>query len=654
MNLIRMGMVLLSFCTVVLLPIGASAQTEGSAQGYEHILSYKSDITVHEDRTLDVTEDIVVYADGTSIQHGIYRDFPTSYTDTLGNTYRVAFTLNDVRKFGAPVSYHIEDQSNGIRIYIGDANVFLSPGVYSYRISYSVTRELGFFKDHDELYWNVTGNGWQYAIDSAEANVHLPSSIPLTEVTTNGYTGPFGSKEEAYTASVTPNGVTFAATRPLEGGEGLTLVVGWPKGYLKPPTEAEMLWDFISDHMNTLVSLAGLLLVSLYYLYAWYLVGRDPKRGTVMPEYDPPENLSPAVLRFLTRMHSDQRTMAAAILSLANKGALTIEGSDNNKYVLNKKSNGTGLSNEENEVMQTLFSAGLTTTVVTDNANHARFQTTELAMKNKLEQEYGTGYFALHAKFLIGGIALSVAPLAYLFFKMPVDAAFSMLFSLAAGAIVISVFWQLTAALWNNRGHAFRGTSVVSAIVVIIVLTGFLAPLAIETIFDISASEFRGAIISLWILFMCLFAINRLFAFLLHQRTPSGRALQDKIEGFKWFLSVTEQERMNFRNPPDKTPELFERFLPYALALDVENEWAEQFATVFAGLEENGHPYTPTWYAGSSFGSTPTAFASSFGGSFSTAISSASTAPSSSSGGSSGGGGGSSGGGGGGGGGGGW
>jgi len=127
----------------------------------------------------------------------------------------------------------------------------------------------------------------------------------------------------------------------------------------------------------------------------------------------------------------------------------------------------------------------------------------------------------------------------------------------------------------------------------------------------------------------------------------------DQIEGFKLFLSVAEKERLNLLNPPERTPELFEKYLPYALALDVEVQWTEQFAEIMAQAAAAGAAYAPVWYSGRSWdGYAFTDFSSGLGGSFSGAIASSSAAPGSSSGFS--GGGGSSGGGGGGGGGGDW
>jgi uncharacterized membrane protein len=143
-----------------------------------------------------------------------------------------------------------------------------------------------------------------------------------------------------------------------------------------------------------------------------------------------------------------------------------------------------------------------------------------------------------------------------------------------------------------------------------------------------------------------------LFYHLLKAPTFAGRKIMDQIEGFKLYLSVAEKERLNLLNPPEKTPALFEKYLPYALALDVENAWSEQFSEVLARAGTEAQPYTPVWYSGSSWDGFHTSrFTDSLGSSFASAISSSSSAPGSSSGS---GGGGSSGGGGGGGGGSGW
>jgi uncharacterized membrane protein len=137
------------------------------------------------------------------------------------------------------------------------------------------------------------------------------------------------------------------------------------------------------------------------------------------------------------------------------------------------------------------------------------------------------------------------------------------------------------------------------------------------------------------VMIICVVAIigvNILFAWLIKAPTLHGRKIMDEIEGLKMYLSVAEKERLNFLNPPERTPELFEKFLPYAIALGVENEWGDQFTSVFSRLEEQGGQYHPSWYHGhhiSRFGVAN--FTSSLGSSLSSSISSAASPPGSSS-----------------------
>ncbi|MCW8944489.1 MAG: DUF2207 domain-containing protein, partial [Sedimenticola sp.] len=146
--------------------------------------------------------------------------------------------------------------------------------------------------------------------------------------------------------------------------------------------------------------------------------------------------------------------------------------------------------------------------------------------------------------------------------------------------------------------------------------------------------------------------INFLFYEWLKAPTLAGQQLLQQVEGFRLYLGVAEQDELNYKHPVEKTPALFEAFLPYALALGVEQQWAERFSGILAAAGKGGENYQPGWYSGRSWNShNLTGFTTAMGSAMGSAISSSSTAPGSSSGS---GGGGSSGGGGGGGGGGGW
>ena len=212
----KRGALFLTLTAVTVLALLAGA-TAASAQS-ERILNFKSFIKVHPDASMTVTEDITVQATGQEIKRGIIRDFPTTYRDRLGNTVTVGFQVEEVLRDGRPEPYQTESVSNGVKIRIGQKDVFLRSGAYTYTIRYRVDRELGFFKDFDELYWNVTGNGWTFAIDRAEAYIELPAGAKILK--SAAYTGYQGDRGHDFTVHSDDNLIVFKTTRPLASREG--------------------------------------------------------------------------------------------------------------------------------------------------------------------------------------------------------------------------------------------------------------------------------------------------------------------------------------------------------------------------------------------------------------------------------------------------
>jgi hypothetical protein len=172
----------------------------GPVLAAEVIESFQSDITVRADGVLDVTETIRVAAEGDQIKRGIYRDFPLTFVDEGGTTRRVSFKLLDVTRDGAPEPHHTNSNSQGIRIYAGEENVFLDAGVYTYQIRYETGRQIRFLPEQTELFWNVTGNEWAFPIQSATARIRLPDGAAPTLWT--AYTGRFGEKGTAFAGQI--------------------------------------------------------------------------------------------------------------------------------------------------------------------------------------------------------------------------------------------------------------------------------------------------------------------------------------------------------------------------------------------------------------------------------------------------------------------
>jgi uncharacterized membrane protein YgcG len=574
--------------TAVAMLATLAALSATAVRADERILGFDSDIRIDVDGGMTVTETIRVAAEGIEIRRGIYRDFPTDYRDTLGNRYRVEFEVTRVLRDGRPEPYFTERLSNGVRVYIGDRDTLLPAGEHVYTLSYETDRQLGFFPDHDELYWNVTGNGWGFPIDRASARVTLPATVGRDALTMEGYVGVQGSRERSYEAAIEgPSSATIATTRPLAPNEGLTLVMTWPKGVVAEPTAAERTLRLLTDNVGLLIAF-GVLLATLFYLVrVWRAHGRDPEAGVIFPHYEPPGDVSPAGARYVARMRYDSKAFSAAIINLAVKGFLQID-EHRGKYTLRA----TGLDPQstaagarpaagERALLEALFADG--PEVVLENKNHRTMRAAMRAHTRALKRENDTIYFVTNPLYVMPAIAL-----------------------IAIGGVAIAVLGAFNVLF-----------------VVVLVVTALLLPL---------------------------------FKYLLKAPTRIGRRLLDKIEGFKLYLDVAEKDELNLRNPPEKTPELFEAYLPYALALGVEQRWAERFSAVFARVhEQTGTAYQPLWYHGrwdtGRLGHNVGRMTTKMTSAVTSAIAAASTPPGSSSGS---GGGGSSGGGGGGGGGGGW
>jgi hypothetical protein len=268
----------------LLIPMRAFVRDAAHAQG-ERILDFHSDIRVQDDATMQVVETIHVVSASAQIRHGIYRDFPTRYADRLGNYYVVGLDVLGATRDDAREDFRVEDYANGKRIYLGRANFLVPIGEHNYTLSYTTTRQIGFFADHDELFWNVTGNGWIFPIVHSSATVRLPGNIPADKVSLGGYTGPQGSLAHELSFTKDEDGsYHFTASRPLRAQEGLTILLTWPKGFVAAPTSQEKLQYFLQDNRDAAVAAAGLSAILLYYVILWLIVGRDlrwPNRRTI-------------------------------------------------------------------------------------------------------------------------------------------------------------------------------------------------------------------------------------------------------------------------------------------------------------------------------------------------------------------------------------
>ena len=628
---------------LLVLAIGQTGAGPAAARAAERIVSFHGEIEVHADGSMTVRETIRAVAEGDEIRRGIYRDFPTRYRNALGLRVRVPFEVLEVRRDGASEAFHLEPRDDGVRVYVGRETVTLPHGEHVFELAYRTDRQIGFFADHDELYWNVTGNGWVFPIERASARVTLPATGVLS---VEGYTGPSGSKERNLTASVVDGAAVFATTQPLGSHEGLTIVVGFEKGIVREPAEDERRARLLEDNLGVLAGLGGLTVLLLYYLAVWLHVGKDPPAGPLVVRYEPPHGLSPAAMRHLVERGFDDRAFAAAVLDLAVRGLVTIRERNDEYTLVRTERAPDDLPSEEAAALRKLFHEG--PEVALRPSSHAAVGGAKLALREGLRTKLERVYFFTNRWYLIPGVLLSIGAVALTFLGSTTGelalAGFMSVWLTIWTIGVVTLCWQ-TLSLWRTALLGAAGR--IAALGGAIFMTLFSLPFLAGEAFGLWLFSRAGSVWSIAILAAgvgCGFVFHRL----LEAPTSAGRKLLDEVDGFRAFLTAVEGDRLQ-RLSPERTPELFERYLPHALALGVEQAWAAQFSDV---LDRAGTAYRPGWVAGDGLSTRNLAgFTGAIGGSLAGAISSASTAPGSSSGG---GGGGSSGGGGGGGGGGGW
>lgn len=475
--------------------------------------SFYSDIMVNTDTSISVTETISVDFDVE--KHGIYRNIPYRYDTGNGGSVSVPIEDVSVLQDSSPATFTTSTQGNNVVLKIGDANATIT-GNHTYVISYTATAAVNFFDDHDELYWNVTGDDWEAPILKVTATVHLPAGVATADVQAACYTGEQGSRRKDCEETTASSIVTFSASTFL------TAVVGWPKGVVTKPADYDsvrssadtdgsflpvsrttILWIIIGN----LVAGVGIL---FWFIRWWSKNGRDPKsKGTVIAQYDPPDELRPGEVGTLYDEKAETRDVIASIVDLAVRGYLVIEEIEKTKVfgfgggkdyrLVRKKQPDQALKPYEEKLMASLFEDGDTVTLSDLKGSFAN----DLRAIQKLmyEQTLTDGYFsanpdAVRKKFFFIGLAL---------------------FIVGGMAMFVGVF--------------------------VLPLAGIALMLMAKA---------------------------------MPQRTAKGVDAAWHARGFREFLHTAERYRLKWQ----EKEHIFEQFLPYAMVFGVAEQWTKTFKDI--------------------------------------------------------------------------
>lgn len=552
------------------------------------INDYKIEIDVNKDSSINVRE-LIKYDFGNAVdRHGIYRDIPFKYKNDSGNfKLRMSdFSVNDEN--GTAYNYEILNQGNEKRIKIGDADKFVS-GVKNYIISYKVERAINYFSDHDELYWNAIGEDWDAIIQKSSVIINFPEAVEYNKDNFACFIGKNGSQESCL--SIKGNFVTqdkissisFVHDK-LNLGEGFTVVAGMQKGLLIKNSLFQKLGWFLSD--NGILLLPLLVFIMMYFL--WRRLGRDAKgRGTIVPQYDVPDNLSPAQVGTLFDESADKKDISAEIINLAVQGFIKIHlieekillfsGKDYLLERIDKEKD--GLKNHEAKLLKALFAK--------KNREKTLLDLGEIFEKMKKENkkidigEMGSLFKGLNnflEKFTYkddienvlseeGKEFVKISSLDEDFYDD-----YEKIKKEIYSSLVDKGYFPKSPETTRNM-YSFGGALFSFALIFVYV-------------FIFSSSNLVLPFISFGLSFLVILA----FARIMPAKTRKGSLAQEHILGFKDYLQVAEKDRIDFHNAPEKKPEQFEKFLPYAMALGVEKEWAKQFEGIYN--------QQPSWYVG--------------------------------------------------------
>lgn len=520
----------LTFLT--LSPQWGSAQEVGFVDALtseEKIISFDVTAKIQEDATVLVSEKIQ-YNFGTVEKHGIIRFIPYKYSTTLGDHKLRLNNFSVTDQNGAKLEYSKSTEGVDVVLRIGDKDKVVS-GIKTYVINYKVKNAINFFEDDDEFYWNVTGNDWELPIDTASANVFLPAQTEIEKVGFACYAGLLG--EDTLCENEQSGNPLFFSQKNLGPRSGLTVAVSFPKGLISQPSEWGKKFIFWLSYL--IITLPILVLAGLLFL--WRKYGKDPSgQGTIITQFDSPENLSPVEVGLLIDERGESKDISAEIINLAVQGYLKISAVEEEGMVKRKlafelaqlKPTKDLKSEHEKMIMVALFGKDQ------ENIKPEKVKLVGIQYTSKTFDEI---------KRVDGLIVANLIRKGY--FKS--NPSFVRGMYVFAGVVVIFAGFFL-AELFLNPG--------------LVVVSFFLSGL------------------------ICI-----IFARWMPVRTKKGVLAREYILGLKNYLRVAEADRIKFHNAPEKTPESFEKLLPYAMVLGVEKEWAKQF--------ENIYTTSPDWYEGS-------------------------------------------------------
>nr|WP_256834179.1 DUF2207 domain-containing protein [Pseudomonas oleovorans] len=626
----------------------------GLVLAQEAIEDFAVTLQVEADGNLLVTERITVRAEGQDIRRGIYRDLPVSYALPMGLEQSSPITLLGVTRDGRPESVRSERNGAWVRFYLGSPNILLEPGRYHYELRYRVGRALLHHADTDELYWNVTGNGWLFPIRQASVEVRLPAGARIGQFA--AYTGAQGDQGQDFQILERRDDyLRLATTETLPAYHGLTVAVDWQAGLVPRPGLLQNASRAVLDNLGVGIGAVLLIGLLLFYLRAWNRVGRDPRKGVIIPLFEGPQGMSAVQAGYLWHRglrgaFGEARAFSVWLTDMAIRKHLHIEDKPHGGGFSLARDQGAGsdISELDRDLRKRLFPANkIGIALIIGTQYEPRLADAVAGLSSQLGEQ-GKAWFANNRGIWALGLvwaALACAATVLLSGQGEDE------WATGLAGLVFSLGFGVPALVVFNMARHQPSFGKQMGLYLVALMFGWPVPVGLMMI---AASVSVPALL----LVVAYVVLVLVFYFLLPAPTLEGRRLLDALEGYRDYLQLAERDALALAgDAPAMSIALYERHLPFAMALGVEDKWSARFSEALASglIDPTQRDYQPSWYHSRSSYSSPQALSGALAAGLASATALASSPPSSSSsggGGSSGGG--SSGGGGGGGGGGGW
>ncbi len=521
------------WCTVLVLAI---VSTHAIAQ--ERILSDDIQARLLADGRLDVIERIHVRAEGRQIRHGITREIPTRYTDPRGKRVVIGVEIIELQRDGRTEPWQRISRADRVRVQFGDDHYLAAPSEPVYTLRYRLTRQVAFLASHDQLFWPAIGPDHALPIERASVRVTLPAAVPLDRMQAEAFTAADGAAGRGYQVALSASGnATWALTRPLPPGQGLTVGLSFPTGLVTPPTRQQTLRWRLRDNLGLLIACAGLLVLIGYCVLRWRLQRRDPATGSIRLHDAPPAGFSPGGLRYIRRMRYDDRCFSSDVLASGVDDHLRITREKDTPHtrwrISRTRAGANTLPTMEQRALLTTLLPGERDSFRLERQEAARIRQAKDAHHTALRRRFQPAMFRLNGSSILLAIAIA----------------------LLSGSAAIAV---------SAAGGVLPAT---------LLLVALMLPVLVVFAVLIKAPTPNGRDV--------LDHIEGLRRYLSVADTPKSRDL-----------------RTSNNATPALDATRYEYLLPYAVALDVEEAWTQKFSAAVGAAAATATVAGFPWYSG--------------------------------------------------------